>query len=103
MIRLKVFSPIIMAAIFSSMTASAQVPVIDNRNLSEKNKRQDSTEKIKKNDHVRRERTTCVAGAVYRPSRKDDPQAAINNNLKLLAWQNGLLCKKVLIPIYFLR
>lgn len=106
MLKLKVISPVIAAAIFCSSSGNAQVPVIDGRNLDEKNKRQTSTESIKKNDNVRKERTTCVAGAVYRPSRKDDPQEAIKNNpeiagmAKRIAQQEGLDTNLFLALIY---
>lgn len=102
MLRLKVYSPIIAAAILCSSTAYSQVPVIDNRNLSEKTKRQDSTENIKKNDNVRQERTTCVAGAVYRPSRRDDPQAAINNNPEIAGMAKRIALQEGLDPDLFL-
>lgn len=98
--HVKISSSLIASFAFSSISL-AQVPVIDDKNLGEKTKRQETNTEIKKSDSTRQQRTRCVAAAVYRPARSGNPQEAIKNNPEIAGMAKRIAIEEGVNPDLF--
>ncbi len=70
----------LMLAGMNSGSAHADVPVLDNTNLGEDQKRDNSTTDIEDTDHNRYTIHTSVTCSMYRPGRRNDPVGAAEAN-----------------------
>lgn len=65
---------------FNAGSAQADVPVVDNTNLDEDQKREKATGGIEDTDHDRYTVHTSVTCSMYRPGRRNDPVGAAEAN-----------------------
>ncbi|MCQ1855488.1 lytic transglycosylase domain-containing protein [Neorhizobium galegae] len=82
---LRVFAPVAFAALVAAIPkiALADVPVIDNTILQEDAARDKATSKIETTDKDRHTIHTSVTCSIYRPSRRNDPVGAAEQNAEI--------------------